>query len=121
MKRLIVLIAVALLAVAGALQAQKASPASSRPTSGISSSGSPSPSKPASSGAAHAAPADPHLPMIVVTADNVDIDAGKRAATKASSPKVKEFAELMVRDHTSLNNQATELAKKINITPAESE
>ena len=29
-----------------------------------------------------------------------------------------EFAELMVRDHTSVNNQATQLAKKLNVTPA---
>ena len=120
MKQLIALTAVALLAMAGAVQAQKSSPASSRPASGIPASTSPAPGKPASAGAAAAAPTDPQIAMIVVTADNVDIDAGKLAGTKASNPKVKEFAELMVRDHTSLNNQATELAKKINITPEES-
>ena len=58
--------------------------------------------------------------MIAVTADNVDIDAGKLAAGKTSNPKVKEFAELMVRDHTSVNKQATDLAKKLNLTPEES-
>jgi len=66
------------------------------------------------------APTDPQIAMIVVTADNVDIAAGKLAAKKTSTPKVKEFAELMVRDHTSVNNQATELAKKLNVTPEES-
>ena len=66
------------------------------------------------------APTDPQIAMIVVTADNVDIAAGKLAAKKTSNPKVKEFAELMVRDHTSVNNQATELAKKLNVTPEES-
>ena len=66
------------------------------------------------------APTDPQIAMIAVTADNVDIDAGKLAAGKTSNPKVKEFAELMVRDHTSVNNQATALAKKLNVTPEES-
>ncbi|HZR04405.1 MAG TPA: DUF4142 domain-containing protein [Candidatus Udaeobacter sp.] len=64
---------------------------------------------------------DPQIAMIVVTADNVDIDAGKLAEQKTSNPKVKEFAKLMVRDHTSLNKQATKLAKKLNVTPEESD
>jgi len=67
------------------------------------------------------APTDPEIAMIVVTADNVDIDAGKLAATKSSNAKVKEFADMTVRDHTSLNHEATELAKKLNVTPEESE
>jgi putative membrane protein len=67
-----------------------------------------------------AAPTDPQIAMIAVTADNVDIDAGKLAASKAADPKVKEFAELMVRDHTSVNDQATALAKRLNVTPEES-
>jgi putative membrane protein len=66
------------------------------------------------------APTDPQIAMIVVTADNVDIAAGKLAAKKSSNPKVKEFAELMVRDHTSVNKQATDLAKKLNLTPEQS-
>ena len=67
-----------------------------------------------------AAPTDPQIAMIAVTADNVDIDAGKLAASKTTNPKVKEFAELMVRDHTSVNEQATALVKKLNVTPEES-
>ncbi|MFN2623807.1 MAG: DUF4142 domain-containing protein [Chthoniobacterales bacterium] len=67
-----------------------------------------------------AAPTDPQIAMIAVTADNVDIDAGKLATEKSTNPKVKEFAEMMVRDHTSVNTQATALAKKLNVTPEES-
>jgi putative membrane protein len=67
------------------------------------------------------APTDPQIAMIAVTADTVDIDAGKLAAKKASNSKVKEFADLMVRDHTSVNNKATALVKKLNVTPEESE
>jgi putative membrane protein len=66
------------------------------------------------------APTDAQIAMIVVTADNVDIAGGKVAAKKSSNPKVKEFAELMVGDHTSVNKQATQLAKKLNVTPEES-
>ena len=67
-----------------------------------------------------AAPTDPQIAMIAVTADTIDIDAGKLAAEKTTNPKVKEFADLMVRDHTSVNQQATALAQKLNLTPEES-
>jgi putative membrane protein len=66
------------------------------------------------------APSDPQIAMIEVTADNVDIAGGKLAAQKSSNPKIKHFAELMVRDHTSVNKQATDLAKKLNLTPEQS-
>ena len=66
-------------------------------------------------------PTDPQIAMIAVTADNVDIEAAKLAATKTSNPKVKDFANLMVRDHTSVNKKATNLAKKLKITPEESD
>ncbi|HEY6152991.1 MAG TPA: DUF4142 domain-containing protein [Candidatus Udaeobacter sp.] len=66
------------------------------------------------------APTDPQIAMIVVTADNVDIAAGKLAVKKSTNPKVKEFAESMVRDHTSVNKQATDLAKKLKLTPEQS-
>jgi putative membrane protein len=67
------------------------------------------------------APTDPQIAMIAVTADNVDIEAGKLASSKTSNPKVKEFADLMVRDHTSVNKKATALAKKLKVTPEESD
>lgn len=68
-----------------------------------------------------AAPTDPQIAMIAVTADSVDIDASKLAIEKSSNPKVKKFAHLMVTDHTSVNNKATALAKKLNLTPEESD
>src|ERR1043166_2772191 len=67
------------------------------------------------------APTDPQIAMIAVTADSIDIDAGKLAAEKSSNPKVKEFAEMMVRDHTSVNKKATDLATKLKLTPEESD
>src|SRR3954466_3492662 len=67
------------------------------------------------------APNDAQIAMIAVVADTVDIDAGKLAAEKASSKDVKAFAETMVRDHTAVNAKATALAKKLGVTPEESD
>ena len=66
-------------------------------------------------------PNDAQIAMIAVVADTVDVDAGKLAAEKASSKEVKAFAETMVRDHTAVNAKATALAKKLGVTPEESE
>ena len=68
-----------------------------------------------------AAPTDPQIAMIAVTADNVDINAGKLAVEKSSNPKVKQFGQMMVTDHTSVNKKATALAKKLKLTPEESD
>ena len=60
---------------------------------------------------------DPQIASIVVTANQVDIDAGKFAASKGSSPEVKKFAQQMVTDHTGVNKQATALVTKLKVTP----
>ena len=63
------------------------------------------------------APSDAQIAAIVVTANQVDIDAGKLATTKASSAKVKEFAQLMITDHSGVNEAATALVTKLKVTP----
>lgn len=63
------------------------------------------------------APNDAQIAAIVVTANQVDIDAGKFAATKASSQEVKAFALQMVTDHTGVNKSATELVTKLKVKP----
>jgi putative membrane protein len=69
-------------------------------------------------GAAQAAgPTDPQIAAIVVTANQVDIDAGKLALSKAHSPDVKKFAQLMITDHSGVNKSATELVQKLHVTP----
>ena len=60
---------------------------------------------------------DPQIASIVVTANQVDIDAGTLAASRSKNPEVKKFGELMVSDHTGVNESATDLAKKLNVTP----
>lgn len=67
------------------------------------------------------APTDAQIAAIVVTANQVDIDAGKLAESKASSPAVKAFAKQMVTDHTGVNKQAMDLVKKLGVKPEESE
>ena len=66
------------------------------------------------------APTDSQIAMIAVVADSVDIDAGKLAVEKAHDKRVKEFAELMVRDHSAVNEKATALVKKLGVTPEDS-
>lgn len=62
-------------------------------------------------------PSDPQIAAIVVTANQVDIDAGKLAETKAKSKDVQAFAQQMVTDHSGVNKAATDLVKKLNVTP----
>ena len=49
-----------------------------------------------------------------------EVELGKIAEQKASSPAVKQFAERMITDHTKANDQLKQLASKENVTvPAE--
>jgi putative membrane protein len=60
---------------------------------------------------------DAQIASIVVTANQVDIDAGKLATSRSSNDGVKAFGRLMVTDHTGVNKSATELAAKLKVTP----
>ena len=60
---------------------------------------------------------DAQIASIVVTANQVDIDAGKLAASKATNPEIKKFGQQMVTDHTGVNKQATALVTKLKVTP----
>lgn len=62
-------------------------------------------------------PSDAEIAAIVVTANQVDIDAGKLAQTKAANPDVKKFGQQMVVDHAGVNKSATELVTKLKVTP----
>ena len=69
------------------------------------------------SGASAQGVTDAQIAAIVVTANQVDIDAGKLASSMASSADVKKFAEQMVTDHTGVNKSAVELVTKLKVTP----
>lgn len=67
-----------------------------------------------------APPTDAQIAAIVVTANQVDIDAGHLAKSMSKNKEVKEFAQLMITDHTGVNKSATDLVHKLKVTPQES-
>lgn len=64
---------------------------------------------------------DPQIAAIVVAANTVDIKAGELAQSKTTNPKIRQFADTMVRDHTAVNKAAVELVTKLGVTPEENE
>jgi len=64
-----------------------------------------------------AGPDDAQIAAVVVTANQVDIDAGRYAESRASAEDVKAFARQMVTDHTAVNKSATDLAGRLHLTP----
>jgi putative membrane protein len=62
-------------------------------------------------------PNDAQIASIVVTANEVDIDAGKLAESKGSNAEVKAFGKQMVTDHSGVNKQAVALVTKLKVTP----
>lgn len=62
-------------------------------------------------------PTDPQIAHIVVTANQVDVDAGKLAQKQGSTADVRQFGKQMVTDHTAVNKQATALVKKLKVKP----
>ena len=64
-----------------------------------------------------AGPTDAQIASIVVTANQVDIDAGNLAKSTSKTKDVQDFAERMITDHTGVNKAATDLVTKLNVTP----
>jgi putative membrane protein len=60
---------------------------------------------------------DPQIASIVVTANQVDIDAGNLARATSKNAEVRKFAQTMVTDHTGVNKSATDLVTKLKVTP----
>ena len=81
----------------------------------------PAPAAPAVGSAAAAALTDPQIAAIVVSANQVDIDAGELALKKTKNEEVKKFAQRMVTDHTAVNKAAVDLVTKLKVTPEDSD
>jgi len=60
---------------------------------------------------------DAQIASIVVTANQVDIDAGKLAISRGRVDTVRAFARQMVTDHSGVNKQAVELVTKLKVAP----
>ena len=70
---------------------------------------------------AQGGPTDPQIAGIVVTANQIDIDAGKFAKSHSKNKEVDAFASQMITDHTAVNKQASALAKKLGVKPEDSD
>ena len=64
---------------------------------------------------------DAQIAAVVVSANQVDVDASTLALKRASKSEVKKFAERMVSDHQGVNKQAVALATKLKVTPEEND
>jgi putative membrane protein len=64
---------------------------------------------------------DAQIASIVVTANQVDVDAGEVAKATSTNPDVKKFAQTMITDHTGVNKQATALVTKLKVTPEDND
>jgi putative membrane protein len=64
-----------------------------------------------------AKPSDPQIAHIAYTAGQLDIEAAKQALDKSKNKDVRAFAQQMIGDHTTVNDQALALVKKLNVTP----
>jgi putative membrane protein len=64
---------------------------------------------------------DAQIAAIVVTANQVDVDAGELAAKRAANAEVRKFADRMITDHKAVNQSAIELATRLKVTPQEND
>jgi putative membrane protein len=59
---------------------------------------------------------DAEFAVEAADAGMLEVQLGTLATTKASSPEVKKYAQMMVDDHTKANNELKALAQQKNIT-----
>lgn len=59
---------------------------------------------------------DLEMAHVAVTANNTDIRYAHLALALSENPDVREFAETMIRDHSAVNQQVAELAKRLGVT-----
>jgi len=64
---------------------------------------------------------DAQIAQIVVTANSIDIENGKIALQNSKTASVDEFANLMIKDHTAVNNNATALVTRLGVKPEASD
>jgi putative membrane protein len=60
---------------------------------------------------------DANILALISEANNAEIQAAQMAETKASTPPVRAFAQLMIHDHRQMQAQGDQVAKAINVTP----
>jgi putative membrane protein len=58
--------------------------------------------------------------MFADLANTSEVEQGKLAQTKAKTPAIKKFADMMVKHHTEAQQEQAKLFKKLNLVLAES-
>ncbi|HZP19587.1 MAG TPA: DUF4142 domain-containing protein [Bauldia sp.] len=66
-------------------------------------------------------PTDPQIAHIAYTAGLIDIKAAQLALKISKNADVRAFAENMIADHTTVNDQALALVKKLGVTPEDND
>ena len=61
---------------------------------------------------------DANIVYLLDAANRVDSAGGSVAATKGTNSEVREYGQMMARDHHQLRQQGQELATRLNVTPA---
>src|ERR1700712_1032543 len=64
---------------------------------------------------------DAQIAAIVVTANQLDIEAGTLAESKSPGEDVKQIAQQMVTDHTGVDKSATDLVTKLKVKTEEND
>jgi len=60
---------------------------------------------------------DPTIVAIFDAANGWDMETGAIAAKKGTTKEVRDFGEMLVRDHNIVRQQGRDLAKKLGVTP----
>lgn len=69
----------------------------------------------------HGALTDGEIAQLVMNANHGEIEHGQIATTRAASPVVRDFASMLIQDHTAANQRTSEVVSRGNITPVENE
>jgi putative membrane protein len=67
-----------------------------------------------------AGPSDPQIVVIVLAADQIDIDYGTIALAKSNDKTVRDFAQRMVTDHSAVQKNVIALAEKLHVRAEDS-
>lgn len=60
---------------------------------------------------------DPTIVAIFDAANTYDIEAASLAIKKGTTPRIRDFASMLVKAHTGARQQGRDLAKKLGVTP----
>jgi putative membrane protein len=60
---------------------------------------------------------DATIVAIFDAANTYDIETGSLAVRKGNTKEIREFGEMLVRDHRAVRQQGRDLAKSLNVTP----